>query len=702
MLEELLTPKKIAVIGVSRTPGKVGHEIVANLQRGGFKGTIVPITPSAKEILGLRCHASLQKSRHKVDLSIIAIPAQAVADAVNDSINAGAKAIIVVSAGFKEVGTEGARLEDEVAELCRANNVRLLGPNCIGVQNSHHGMNATFAPMMPPKGAISVISQSGALCVAILDWAAGKKLGFGNVVSLGNKADLDEGDFLKAFASDKNTKVIVAYLESIKDGKEFLEVAEQTAAVKPLVVLKSGVTQAGAKAASSHTGSLAGSDAAYNVAFRRSGVIRADHLTQLFEYAQAFATQPLPGGHRLTILTNAGGAGILAADKAESLGLKIGEPSEPTKKKLKQILPASASFTNPVDVIGDADPDRFTRAFKAVQEDANTDGVLILVTPQNMTAPLQLAEKLAKAHRGVKPLLTSFIGGQEIAKAVEFLADAQIPNYDSPEAAAATFKAMADYAAWRDRPSRRIVRFPVNHHRVDRVLNRQRKLAVQQVAEAEAKEILRAYGFKTLPGGLAADADEAVEMAKRIGFPVVMKIVSPGIVHKSDFGGVILNLADEDHVRDAFDIITARIRRRASDAVFRGVYVERMGRRGREVILGMSRDVQFGPMLMFGLGGIFVEVMKDVSFSLSPITPDEAMQMLEGTKSYSLLKGVRGQRPVDLTSIIDAIQRLSQLASDYPQITELDINPFIVTETPTGSYVADARMTLALDSHESE
>lgn len=694
MLEKLLVPKRIAVIGASRKPGKVGHEILRNLQKSGFKGAIIPISLSSDEILGLKCHRSLRSSRCKVDLSIIAVPATAVMEAVEDSILAGAGAIIVVTAGFREVGAEGLSLENEVADLCRSNNVRLLGPNCIGVLNSHHKMNATFAPSMPPEGAISVISQSGALCVAILDWAAGRNLGFGKVVSLGNKADLSEVDFLEAFAVDRKTKVIAAYLESIVDGTRFLEVAERAALQKPVIVLKSGVTTAGARAASSHTGSLAGSDAAYSAAFRRSGVIRAETLERLFEYAQAFATQPLPKGHCLGIVTNAGGGGILAADASEGLGLSIIQTSKETQRKLAEVLPASAALHNPVDVIGDADPERFVAAFKILQNDDTIDGIIFLVTPQNMTQPLALAKALAKAHDNSKPLLTSFMGGKQVEPAIEFLAMAGIPNYQSPESAVITFSAMCDYSLWRKKPRRVVSRFLVNQRRVERILKKQARMKTAQMAEVEAKEILAAYGFKTLPGGFAATPDQAVEIAERIGFPAVLKLVSPDIIHKSDFGGVRLNLADADQVRDACDLVLARVKRKAPDAFVRGFYVERMGRRGLEVILGMTRDAQFGPMLMFGLGGIFVEVMKDVSFRLSPITSQEAMQMLEGTRSYSLLMGARGGKAVDLSGIVDGIQRLSQLVSDYPQITELDINPFIVTETPGDAYVADARMTL--------
>jgi acetyltransferase len=694
MLESLLCPNTVAVIGASRSPGKVGHAVVANLLASGFKGTIVPVNPQATEVLGLRCYPSLEAYGQSVDLAVIVVPPPAVKDALESAIRAGAKAVVVITAGFKEVGPEGAAMERELVERCSAAGVRLMGPNCLGVMNLHHRMNATFAAALPPAGPISVISQSGALCVAILDWAVKEKLGLSKVLSIGNKADLNEADFLEALAGDKETRVIVSYLENITDGNKFLQVAEAAASIKPVIVLKVGITQAGAKAASSHTGSLAGADMAYGAAFKRAGVIRAEHFEELFDYARAFAAQPLPRGNRVVVITNAGGPGIMAADAAELRGLRMVPPSESIRQQLRQALPAAAAVGNPVDVIGDADPDRYLRAFQLVQEDETVDAIIVLVTPQNMTRPTELARRLIEAHRGVKPVLAAFMGGREVATAQELLVSAGIPNYPSPERAVAALKAMCDYAAWRNRPPRVVARIAVNRRRVNRVLQWHVRSGSRQVGEVEAKEILRAYDFNVLPGQLARTADEAVDIAERIGYPVVLKISSPDIIHKSDFGGVRINLATAEQVRDAFDLMMVRIQRRAPRARVRGAYVEKMGPRGREVILGMTRDPNFGPLLMFGLGGIFVEVMKDVTFYLAPITQDEAMQMLKSTRSYALLEGARGQEPVDLEAIASALQRISQLATDYPQIQELDINPFVVGPVGMRPYVADARMTL--------
>jgi acetyltransferase len=695
MLESLFYPQAVAVLGASRDPGKVGHAFIANLINSGYQGKIVPVNPNAADVLGIPCLKSLKDSRDKIDLSIIVVPPKFVKQAIQDSIDAGAQVVTVITAGFKEVSADGAAAEQELVNLCHKHRVRLQGPNCLGILNAHHRMNATFAPSIPPAGKISVISQSGALCVAILDWAAQEKLGMGKVISIGNKADLNEADFLQALAEDKETTVIASYLESIKDGNKFLRIAEEAATKKPVVILKVGITSAGAKAASSHTGSLAGADIAYGAAFRRSGVIRAENVESLFDYALAFSSQPLPAGTRVAVITNAGGPGIMAADAAESLGLKMVTPSADAQSKMRKFLPAAASVGNPVDVIGDAPPNLYIEALKVLQEEHDIDAIVVVVTPQNMTQPLALAEMLAATHNGKKPLLTAFMGGQAVAGAKEKLMAAGIPNYPSPDRAMASLRAMCDYAAWRRRPARIVTRFPVNHRRVVRILQTQIRGGVTQIGEVEAKEVLRAYDFNVLAGHLARNADEAVEIADRIGYPVVLKISSPDIIHKSDFGGVRINLANAEQVRDAFDLMMLRIQRRAPNAYLRGGFVEKMGDRGREVILGMTRDPQFGPMLMFGLGGIFVEVMKDVTFHLAPITAEEAMQMLKGTRSYALLRGARGQSPVDLDAVAGALQRISQLATDYPEIAELDINPLIVGPVGMQPYVADARMTLS-------
>lgn len=694
MLESLLSPKSIAVVGASRTPGKVGHEILANLIDGGYAGAIYPINPSAADVLGLKCYPDLKHCENGIELSIIAVPTALVKAAVEESIAAGAKAIVIITAGFKETGAAGLALERELTSICQAQNVRLLGPNCLGLINAHHKMNASFAKHMPKPGHISVISQSGALCTAILDWAASRHLGLAKLVSMGNKADLNETDFLTTFTDDPDTKVIVGYLESIVSGDEFIKRAEVAASRKPVVIFKAGVTKAGVKAASSHTGSLAGADIAYGAAFRRSGVVRADTFEALFDYATAFAMQPLPKGDHVAIITNAGGPGIMAADAVERLGMKVETLGTGAAVALREKLPAAASVSNPIDVLGDADPDRYVMAVDAAQDDDAIDAIIVILTPQAMTKPAETARAIATRAKGVKPILVSFMGGEDVMPGRDELVAANLPDYPAPERAVAALKAMCDYAAWLKRPPRILTRFPVNRRRVDRILNRHKKTKQFQIGEADAKEILRAYEFSVPPGGMAPTVEAAIELAGKISYPVAMKIVSPDIIHKSDVGGVKLNVNSPQELRDAFDLMMLRIRQRAPDSRIDGVYVEKMCARGREVILGMTRDPQFGPMLMFGLGGIFVEVMKDVAFYIAPITEEEAMHMLEHTRSFSLLKGVRGEKGVDIKAIAISLQRISQLVTDFPQIREMDINPFIVGEVGSDSIAADARLTI--------
>ena len=696
MLEGLLNPKTVAVIGASKTPGKVGHAVLSNLANSGFAGDVIPVNPVGGEMFGRTCYHEVGAAGKEIDLAIIIVPPKAVLGAIKDSIKAGAKAVCVITAGFKEVDEEGARVEHEMAALCVQHGVRLLGPNCLGLINTENGMNASFASQTPIKGHISVISQSGALCTAILDWSKGRGVGLAKLVSIGNKADICETDLLSALAADEQTKVVACYLESITVGDEFIKVAESISAVKPVVILKAGTTEAGGKAASSHTGSLAGADVAYGAAFKRAGVIRADSFEGLLDSATALAMQPLPKGDRVAIITNAGGPGIMAADAVEDMGMKVQALEESISTSLKSKLPAAASVGNPIDVLGDADPDRYSMAIEAALDDDTVDAVIVILTPQAISNPAETARVIIKGLRGNKPVLAAFMGGADVMPAREEFVTASLPDYPSPERAVAALQSMCEYAAWHRRPPRVVTRFPVNRRRVERVLGRQLRQGHRKVGEVEGKEILRAYDFNVLPGQLARSADEAVEIAGRVSYPVAMKIVSPDIVHKSDMGGVKLNLANDGQVMDAFDLMMLRISRRAPKAKLVGAYVEQMCKPGREVILGMHRDPQFGPMLMFGLGGIFVEVMQDVSFYLAPITQSEAMQMLMGTRSYSLLKGARGEAPVDLDSIAGALQRISQLVTDFPQIVEMDINPFIVGEVGRQPVVADARMTLSM------
>ncbi|MBN2802973.1 MAG: acetate--CoA ligase family protein [Deltaproteobacteria bacterium] len=697
MTDSLLTPKSIAVIGASQTPHKVGYEILFNLIDGKFDGPIIPVNPKATEICGLKCYPSLSDYKEKVELAIVVVPPPAVFEAVKESISCGAQAIIIITAGFKEVDKEGLAMEEKIAELCVSKGVRLLGPNCLGAINAHHNMNASFASHMPTPGGISVISQSGALCTAILDWAAQKKLGLSKVISMGNKADLGESHFLDYLANDDHTKVIVGYLESISGGENFISIASSAASKKPVVIFKSGVTDAGGKAASSHTGSLAGADIAYGAAFKRAGVVRADTFEAMFDYAMAFAMQPLPKGDKVAIITNAGGPGIMAADAVELSGMTVSHLTSGHASALKERLPKAASVANPIDVLGDADSSRYVAAVEAAQDDEGIDAIIVILTPQAMTEPDKTAIEIAKCNNRTKPILVSFMGGLDVKEAREKLINHNIPDYPSPERAVGALRAMWEYTSWKNRPQRILTRFPVNRNRVQRIIAKHIKTGRLQMGEAAAKAMLGAYEFKIPDGELVSSRADAVATAKRVGFPVAMKIASPDVIHKSDMGGVKLNLAHTAAVEDAYDLMMMRIKERVPDAKIDGVYIEQMSKPGVEVILGMTRDPQFGPMLMFGLGGIFVEVMKDVTFNIAPITFDEAMQMLKSTKSFSLLKGVRGRKEVDIAAIAIALQKISQLVTEFPMIEEMDINPFMVGEIGEPSTAADARITLSDD-----
>ena len=686
MLECLFYPQSIAVIGASRTPGKVGQAILANLVNHGFNGRIIPINPHAEQILSRKCFNTLESVGEAIDLCIIAVPPTAVIKAVNESISAGAKAIVLITAGFKETGEEGARTQHEIASICAKKNVRLLGPNCLGFINTDNNLNASFAKQMPKLGGISIISQSGAICTAILDWSLERHLGLGKVISIGNKADIDESDCLRALACDDQTKVIAAYLESIESGGKFIKAAEMASARKPVIIIKSGNTKAGALAASSHTGSLAGGDTAYAAAFKRSGVIRANDFQSLFELATSLVMQPLPKGNRIAIITNAGGPGIMAADAAERLNFSISRLSPETLESLKKSLPSTASTLNPIDVLGDANPDRYLMAIQAAQKDDSIDAIIVILTPQAMTQPMETASAIIEsAQLQTKPLLVSFMGGKDVKPGRELLFEKSLPEFESPERAVYALRSMLDYSLWRQRPPRVVTRYAVNRRRVARILRTHQKSGNYHIGEISAKEILHAYNF-TIPTGFPVfSVEEAVEKADLLGYPIAMKIVSKDVIHKSDVGGVRINLMNVESVRDAFDLMKLRVSQKIPGFEFEGVYLEKMCSPGREIILGTKQDPQFGPMLMFGLGGVFVEILKDIAFHLAPITSEEAIHMLKETRTYHLLEGYRGEQQADINAIARCIQYLGQLVTDFPEITELDINPLIVGPRGVGT-----------------
>lgn len=701
MLDRLFSPRSIAVIGASKTVGKVGYLTLSNLVQSGFQGPIVPVNSAGGELLGLPVYKQLADYPDAIDLVVIAVPAEMVPAAASEAVAKKAGAVVVVASGFKEAGPEGRALEDELIAICRRGGVRLLGPNCLGVINTAIRMNASFSRRIPQAGSMAIFSQSGALCTAMMDIADERELGVSKAISIGNKADITEVDVLEALAEDEDTKVIVGYLEDISDGDRFVKAAEAASNRKPVVILKAGTTTAGSRAAANHTGVLVGKDTAYGAAFKRAGICRADTFDALFDSATALALQPTPKGDRVLIITNSGGSGTISADAVEKAGLNVATLGEELALQLRRALPAAAFIDNPIDISAAAEPRHYAAALDIVAAEGSFDAVLIVLAPQYMTEPAATVRAIVAHLDENMPVLAAFLGGGDIMPSRQELAAAGLPFYDSPERAVTALKAMHEYGVWQRRPARQVVRFPVNRRRVERIIYRRQRTDRLRLGEVKSKDILKAYGFQILEGRLTTSPEEAMEIARFIGFPVALKVISPSIIHKSDLGGVRLNLNSAQEVADAFDLMMLRINKLAPNAIIGGIYVEKMAEKGLEVIIGMTRDPQFGPMLMFGLGGIFVEVMKDVTFHLAPITENEAAQMLQSTRSYELLQGKRGLKEVDMHAIAVALQRISQLTTDFPQILDLEINPLIVGEMGNEPVVVDARMTFAplLDRH---
>ena len=701
MLDRLFSPRSIAVIGASKTIGKVGYLTLSNLVQSGFQGPIVPINSAGGELFGLPVYKQLADYPDAIDLVVIAVPAEMVPAAARDAVAKKAGAVVVVASGFKEAGPEGRALEDELIAICRRGGVRLLGPNCLGVINTAIRMNASFSRRIPQAGSMAIFSQSGALCTAMMDIADERELGVSKAISIGNKADITEVDVLEALAEDEDTRVIVGYLEDISDGDRFVKAAEAASSRKPVVILKAGTTAAGTRAAANHTGVLVGKDTAYGAAFKRAGICRADTFDALFDSATALALQPTPKGDRVLIITNSGGSGTISADAVEKAGLTVAPLGEELARQLRRALPDAAFIDNPIDISAAAEPRHYAAAIDIVAAEGSFDAVLIVLAPQYMTEPAATVRAIVAHLDENMPVLAAFLGGGDIMPSRQELAAAGLPFYDSPERAVTALKAMHEYGVWQRRPARQVVRFPVNRRRVERIIYRRQRTDRLRLGEVKSKDILKAYGFQILEGRLTTSPEEAMEIARFIGFPVALKVISPSIIHKSDLGGVRLNLGSAQEVADAFDLMMLRINKLAPNAIIGGIYVEKMAEKGLEVIIGMTRDPQFGPMLMFGLGGIFVEVMKDVTFHLAPITENEAAQMLQSTRSYELLQGKRGLKEVDMHAIAVALQRISQLTTDFPQILDLEINPLIVGEMGNEPVVVDARMTFAplLDRH---
>lgn len=701
-LEAIFRPKSIAVVGASNRQGSVGNAIFRNVLLGGYGGTLYPVNPKAPSVCGVHSYASIGAIPDDVELAVIIVPATTVSEVLEECGKKGVKGAVVVSAGFKEVGPEGLLLEKRAVEIARHYQMPLVGPNCLGVitTDSDIQLNASFARCMPKRGNIAFVSQSGALCAGILDYARGRDIGFSKFISFGNKADVTELDLLRYLATDDTTDVILMYLETLVDGRAFIELARTITGElphrKPILAIKSGRTQQGAAAARSHTGALAGSDSVYDAIFAQAGILRAETVEELFDFAVGFSRQPLPAGNRFAIVTNAGGPGIMATDAAIRHGLELAKLRPDTLETLRAKLPPTANVFNPVDVIGDATCDRYTAALEAVLADEDVDGVVVLLTPQSMTdidAVAQTIGAIAPLHK--KPVLASFLGHVDVSSGVHILEQHGIPNYQFPENASRSLAAMSRYTQWLKRPRTHERRFKVNKEAVRDIFAKVRADGRTFLPELESLAVLEAYGFPILAHGLATTAAEAAKLFKKIGAPAVLKIVSPDVVHKVDVGGVLLNISTAEEARAGFNKITNGVTTKQPGARILGVEIVQMAPRGTEVILGISQDPVFGHIMMFGLGGTFVEVFKDVSFRLVPIRELGAHNMISSIRAAKVFEGFRGQPPSDIESMAECLERLSQLVSDFPEIAELDINPLIVHGKGEGAHVADVRIVLS-------
>jgi len=700
ILDQIFYPQSIAVVGATRVPGTVPYDIVLNILNTDFQGIVYPVSPKEKFIAGVKAFRYVLDIPDPVDLAVIVFPSSVAHMALEQCGQKGIKSVVIISAGFKEVGEEGLQRERRIKEIADKYGIALIGPNCLGVINTDPAvkLNASFARKMPEEGSIGFLSQSGALCTAVLDYARAKHIGFSKFVSFGNKADINEIDLLNYLRDDPKTKVILVYLEEISDGRALMETARNIIRTsgKPVLAIKSGRTAEGASAAASHTGSLAGSDEVVEAAFRQAGILRSENIEHMFNEAIALAYQPLPRGNRVAIITNAGGPGVLTTDATVREGLKLAAFSEETTELFKKSLPKTANIKNPVDVIGDARADRYRIAISQAIHDPGVDGVFVILTPQSMTDIDSIAREVCRvSETKEKPLYASFMGEADVAAGIDILQRNKIPHYILPESMAKAFAAAYRFASYKEER--------VSEHRetgrldaagaralLDRAVQAGRKV----LTEFDAVKVLELYGLPVLRNGLAASREEAGRIADRIGYPVVMKIMSDEIIHKFDVQGVVLNVQSRKGAMDAYDQMLSNAARLRPDAHIDGVLVTPMLSGGEELILGIKRDPSFGPVILFGLGGIFVELYRDVTLCVAPVDPAKAGDMVRGIKAAGILTGARGRPLRDTRAVEACIVSLSRLAVDCPQISELDINPLIVLNEKEGCFVADAKIML--------
>ena len=690
-LSRLFAPDRVAVVGASDEEGTVGYAVTSNLL-GSFEGEVVAVNPNRESVLGLSCHDSVADVG-AVDVVVVAVPAGIAVEVLREAAEVGIENVVVITAGFSEAGAEGSARERELTQIARAHDLNLVGPNSLGILNTGVGLNATFGPLDPDPGGISFMSQSGAFITAVLDWAADRNLGFKDIVSLGNKAVLDESDFVREWGDDPETDVILGYLEDVSDGPAFIEAAREVTEDTPVVVVKSGRTDEGASAAASHTGAIAGSDEAYDAAFEQSGVVRVHTVQELFDFASILAGQPLPDGDSVAIVTNAGGPGVMTTDAVGDSRLDLAEFTDETLATLSEDLPEGANIYNPVDIIGDAPVERFEATIDTVLADDTVEMAIVLSCP---TATLSFDDLAAatvrlRSEHGT-PLVATLMGGSSTESAAATLSDAGIPTYFDPARAVHSLEALAQYATIREQEYASPTTFDVDRERAREILERAAERGDTRLG-VESMELLDAYGIPTPEGEVVSDPAAAVEVAEAIDGPVAMKIVSPAISHKSDIGGVEVGVKQSD-IRSTYGDIVSRARNYQPDAPIVGVQVQEMVDldAGTETIVGVNRDPQFGPLVMFGLGGIFVEIMEDTSFRVAPVSEPEVREMLGEIRAAPLLHGARGRTPADVDALVAVIQRVSQLVTDFPAITELDVNP--VVAMPDGVAAVDLRLTL--------
>jgi acetyltransferase len=682
MLEPFFNPLGIAVIGASDNPHKLGHGVVRNLNDYRYGGPIYPVNPTAGEVLGHACYQSVLDVPDPVDLAVIIVPAAVVAEVTDQCGRRGIRHAIVASGGFGEIGAAGQALETKLMEVAGRYNMRLIGPNCIGTIDTHTPLNTTFIVGMPGTGDIGFVSQSGAMVAVVIDWARGAGVGFSRIASLGNQVDVSEAEMLTALASDTQTRVITAYMEGVSDGRAFMEAAGRAARDKPIVVLKGGQGESGARAVASHTGALAGSAEAYRAAFERSGVLQAKTTEELFDWARALAWQPAPEGNRVAVLTNAGGPAIIAIDAMESAGLQLAPLTDKTREYLKSRLPAACSVDNPVDVLAGSGPGLYGVSLDALLSDPTVDAALVIQAPQDWFLPASLAEvvaEVAAVHQ--KPVLASIMGLASVDQALAILHRRRVPNFAYPERASSALGAMLARREWLERPAAT----------PDTLAGIDRNAAREALDRGDYAAALAAHGISFPQTRPAAGAEEAVRLAEEMGYPVVLKLNSADISHKSDVGGVVVNVADAPAVRLAFNQIVSAARAAEPDASIEGVLVQKMLTGGQEVIVGVRRDPQFGPLVLVGSGGVQVELKRDVAVGVAPLSERQAERLLASTDADTLLRGWRSQPPSDRVAVIEAMRRLAHLACEFPEISELEINPLLVMPEGEGAYAVDVR-----------